>query len=332
MEHVTIIAEVGVNHNGSMDIAKRMIAIAADSGADYIKFQTFKPELLASRFAEKAKYQKETTGTEESQLLMLKKLALEESDYTELAEYANERGIGFISTPFDIDSIHFLEKIKMDFWKLPSGEITNYPYLVEIAKTGKPVVMSTGMSNMNEISEAIDVLKKNGSGEIALLHCNTQYPTPFENVNLKAMNTLRESFECEVGYSDHTLGIEVPIAAVAMGATIIEKHFTIDRNMDGPDHKASLEPRELKQMIDSIRNIEKAMGDGIKKASASELQNRNIARKSIVALRDIKRGEVFTTENITTKRPGNGISPMMWNVVLGKRAVRNFGEDELIEL
>lgn len=332
MSGVIIIAEAGVNHNGNVDCAKRMVDEAVACGADYIKFQTFKPELLASKFAEKANYQKQTTDSAESQLDMLKKLALSEDEYIDLSLYANGQGIGFISTPFELDSLNFLKNIRMDFWKLPSGEITNYPFLVEIARTGMPVVMSTGMSDIEEIRAAIEVLKDNGAGDISLLHCNTQYPTPYEDVNLRVMETLRNEFGCEVGYSDHTPGIEVPIAAVAMGATIIEKHFTLDRNMEGPDHRASLEPNELKAMVQAIRNIEKAIGTDEKKPTNSEYANRMVARKSIVASKNIRKGEVLSSDNLTTKRPGNGISPMKWNEVLGTLAVRDFGEDELIEI
>lgn len=329
---VIIIAEAGVNHNGDINLAYKLIDEAKNAGADIVKFQTAKAENLISKYAEKADYQKITTDKNESQLEMCKKLMLDFSDYANLKKYCDSKCITFLSTPFDIESIEFLNKIDMPFWKLPSGEITNYPYLVEIGKTKKSVLMSTGMSNIDEIKTAINVLKENGCPNIKLLHCNTEYPTPFEDVNLKAIGTLKNEFNVEVGYSDHTKGIEVPIAAVAMGAMIIEKHFTLDRNMDGPDHKASLEPNELKIMVESIRNIEKAIGDGNKIPSNSELRNINIARKSIVAKTNIKKGEIFTTDNITTKRPGNGITPMKWNEILGKIAIRDFKEDELIEI
>ena len=263
---------------------------------------------------------------------MLKKITLSNDEFIRIRDYCNEIGIQFLSTPFDLDSIDFLNGFDMPFWKIPSGEITNYPYLVKIANTHKDVVMSTGMSELFEIEESLKVLRNNGCGKISLLHCNTEYPTPFDDVNLKAMFTLKEKFNVEVGYSDHTKGIEVSIAAVAMGATIIEKHFTLDRNMEGPDHKASLEPNELKKMVYSIRNIEIALGDGVKKVSNSEKENIEIARKSIVANCNIKKGEVFNEINITTKRPGNGISPMKWNDVIGKTAKKDFNEDELIEL
>ena len=332
MEHVCIIAEAGVNHNGSFNLAKRMVEAAKEAGVDYVKFQTFNPKKLVSKFAEKAEYQKETTCADESQLEMLQKLTLTNDNFIELKKYCDAIGIGFISTPFDLDSIRFLETFNMDFWKVPSGEVTNLPYLEAIAKTGRKVVMSTGMCNIEEIKEAIDVLEKNGTKEVEILHCNTQYPTPFEDVNLSAMLTIKKEVGKTVGYSDHTLGIEVPIAAVAMGAKIIEKHFTLDKNMEGPDHRASLNPVELKQMVSAIRNIEKSIGSGDKVASFSESANKSVARKSIVASRDIKRGEVLSENNLTTKRPGSGISPMKWYEVLGNTAKRDFKEDELIEI
>lgn len=332
MKHVCIIAEAGVNHNGSLDLAKRMVDVAKDANVDYIKFQTFIPEKLVSKFAEKAEYQKLNTRKCETQLDMLKKLTLSEINFNELKYYCDEIGIGFISTPFDIPSIHFLETLDMDFWKIPSGEVTNLPYLEAIAKNPKKVIMSTGMCNLNEIDGAVSTLEKFGIPEIVLLHCNTQYPTPFEHTNLKAMRTIAEHTGKSVGYSDHTLGIEVPIAAVAMGAEVIEKHFTLDKSMEGPDHKASLEPSELKIMVSAIRNIEKSIGEGFKEPSPSEMSNMLVARKSIVAARAIKQGEVLSSENLTTKRPGNGISPMSWHNVVGKVAKRDFDEDELIEL
>lgn len=332
MSKVKIIAEAGVNHNGDIIIAKKMIDFAKKAGADYIKFQTFIPENLVSKHAKKAEYQKITTVPDESQLQMLRKLMLSENEFIELSDYCEATSIGFISTPFDLESVGFLNSFNMDFWKVPSGEITNLPYLVEIAKTGKPIILSTGMSDLDEIDAALNVLHSNGAGKIMLLHCNTQYPTPMEDVNLNAMLTLKDRYNCDVGYSDHTLGIEVPIAAVALGATVIEKHFTLDRNMEGPDHKASLEPNELKSMVSAIRNIEKALGTGNKVASPSETENKDIARKSIVASRMIKKGEVFSKDNITTKRPGSGISPMRWYNVIGAVAKRDFQEDELIEL
>ena len=332
MRHVCIIAEAGVNHNGSFELAQKMVDVAKEAGADYVKFQTFKPKELVSKFAEKAEYQKKTTDAEESQLEMLRKLTLTNDNFIALKEYCSKVGIGFLSTPFDLDSISFLETFNMDFWKVPSGEVTNLPYLEAIAKTGRKIVMSTGMCNIQEIKSAVTVLEKLSVPEIILLHCNTQYPTPYEHVNLSAMNTIKEATGKAVGYSDHTQGLEVPVAAVAMGATVIEKHFTLDKSMDGPDHKASINPAELKRLVISIRNIEKAIGTGKKELSPSEIENKVIARKSIVASREIKKGEILTDKNMTTKRPGNGISPMQWHMVLGTSAIRNFSEDELIEI
>ena len=328
---VYIIAEAGVNHKGDINLAYQLVDAAKAAGVDCIKFQTFKSENLVSHTAQKAEYQKAATG-DSSQQDMLKQLELSFGEFVSLKEYCDRKGIFFLSTPFDFESIEFLNSIEMPFWKIPSGEVTNYPYLVALAKTGKPVVMSTGMCEMQEIEDAIAVLRENGTSDIKLLHCNTEYPTPYEDVNLKAMKTLRDAFGVEVGYSDHTKGIEVPIAAVAMGAAVIEKHFTLDRNMEGPDHKASLEPQELKQMVDSIRHIEAALGSGDKKPSPSEKKNMAVARKSIVAAARIKAGDILTEENITVKRPGNGICPMRWKEVLGTRAVRDFEEDELIEI
>lgn len=331
MRRVLIIAEAGVNHNGSFALACKLVDAAKKAGADCIKFQTFKAENLASCNAKKAEYQKDTTG-EGSQVEMLKKLELTYKEFVELKAYCDRVGICFLSTPFDFDSIEFLNTMDMPFWKIPSGEVTNYPYLLALARTEKPVVMSTGMCEISEIEAAINILRENGTKEIKLLHCNTEYPTPFCDVNLKAIQTMKEIFHLEVGYSDHTKGIEVPIAAVAMGATVIEKHFTLDREMEGPDHRASLEPDELAAMLRAIRNIELAIGTGEKKPSESEKKNMVIARKSIIASKRIKKGEVFTENNLTTKRPGNGISPMKWHEVLGTKAVRDFNEDEMIEL
>ncbi|MCR5356253.1 MAG: N-acetylneuraminate synthase [Lachnospiraceae bacterium] len=331
MGHILIIAEAGVNHNGDPDTAMKMVREAKRCGADIVKFQTFDPRKLASRHAGMAEYQKNNTGTDETQEKMLEKLALNHDDFRILARYCDEVGIRFLSTPFETDSIVFLDGLQ-DIWKVPSGEITNYPYLVKIARTNKDVILSTGMSTMEDVEEAVRVLRDNGSKEITLLHCTTDYPTAMEDVNLKAMLALKEHFSCRVGYSDHTLGIEVPVAAAALGAEVIEKHFTLDRSMDGPDHKASLEPDELKSMINAIRNVEKAMGDGIKKPSVSEMKNIEIARKSIVASRHINRGEILTEDNLTTKRPGNGISPMRWNEIIGTAAVRDFEEDDLLEV
>lgn len=328
---VYIIAEAGVNHNGSFELACKLVDAAKAAGADCIKFQTFKSQNLVSHNAQKADYQKDTTG-EGSQIDMLKKLELSYDEFIALKKYCDNVGICFLSTPFDFESIDFLNSIDIPFWKIPSGEVTDYPYLVALAKTEKPIVMSTGMCSMDEIQSAVDILRENGTKDIKLLHCNTEYPTPFEDVNLFAMKTMKDFFGLEVGYSDHTKGIEVPIAAVALGASIIEKHFTLDRNMDGPDHKASLEPDELTRMINSIRNIEKSLGSGDKAASPSEIKNKAVARKSIVAKTNIKAGDVLSEDNITVKRPGLGISPMRWNEVLGTKAVRDFEEDELIEL
>lgn len=332
MSKVFIIAEAGVNHNGSFELALKLVDKAKEAGADCVKFQTFHSENEISRFAEKAEYQKENGNTAESQLDMVKKLELPFEDFVKIKAYCDKVGIVFLSTPFELDSVAFLDTIEMPFWKIPSGEVTNYPFLRAIAKTRKPVVMSTGMCEIDEIAAAIELLKANGTSKISLLHCNTEYPTPFEDVNLNAMKTLREHFSVEVGYSDHTAGIEVPIAAAALGAAIIEKHFTLDKNMEGPDHKASLEPEELAAMVTGIRHIEKAMGNGEKTVSNSERKNIDIARKSIVAKREIAKGEVFTEDNITVKRPGNGINPMLWNDVIGAAAIRDFREDELIEL
>ena len=331
MNNVFIIAEAGVNHNGSFELAKQLVDRAVWAGADCVKFQTFNPNLLASKYAAMAEYQKKNLGVIESQKDMLSRLTLKKEDYIELASYCRKLGIQFLSTPFEIESVRFLNNLQ-DVWKIPSGEITNYPYLVEIAKTEKDVILSTGMSDLKEVEAAYTLLKKYGTKKITLLHCTTNYPTPMSDVNLKAMLTLKEQFACPVGYSDHTRGIEVSVAAAAMGASVIEKHFTLDKNMEGPDHKASLEPDDLKAMVMAIRNIEVALGDGRKRASASEMQNISVVRKSIIASRDIKKGEMFTESNITTKRPGTGINPMRWNEVVGAKAIRDFEEDELIEL
>lgn len=325
-----IIAEAGVNHNGDIDLAKRMIDIASKYNVDAIKFQTFKTENLVSKNAKKANYQKNTTDQNESQFDMIKKLELDIKTHKELIEYCKYKNIMFLSTPFDLESIDLLNDLGLEIFKIPSGEITNLPYLEKIGKLKKKVILSTGMSTLNEIENALDILKENGTKDITVLHCNTEYPTPMEDVNLNAMNTIKEKLNVEVGYSDHTIGIEVPIAAVSMGAKVIEKHFTLDKNMEGPDHKASSEPNELKQMVECIRNIEKAMGDGIKKPSKSEMKNIDVVRKSIVAIKKIKTGEIFTEENISIKRPGNGISPMKWYEVLGTLATKDYDEDDLI--
>jgi N,N'-diacetyllegionaminate synthase len=331
MGRVFIIAEAGVNHNGDIEIAKKLIDVASEAGADAVKFQSFKAEKLVTKYAKKADYQSETTDSNESQFNMIKKLELDYDKHVELLEYCKAKNIMFLSSPFDLESIDLLSDLGMEIFKIPSGEINNLPYLRKIGETKKKVILSTGMATLGEIESALETLKENGSKEITVLHCNTEYPTPFEDVNLFAMISIQNSFSVPVGYSDHTLGIEVPIAAVALGATVIEKHFTLDKRMPGPDHKASLEPNELKEMIYAIRNIEKAMGTGIKKPSSSELKNREIARKSIVASRNIKKGETFTERNLEVKRPGNGISPMLWDKIVGKVSNRDYLQDELIE-
>ena len=332
--HVIIIAEAGVNHNGSLELAKKLVEEAADAGVDYIKFQTFKSEGSVSKYAPKAEYQISNTGTTESQIDMLKKLELPYEAFVELYSFCKSKGIGFLSSSTDKESVEFLRTLNMDFWKIPSGEVTNYLYLKKVASFNMPTLFSTGMSTMEEVSQAIKVLLENGieKKNLIILHCNTEYPTPFTDVNLRAMQAMHDEFKLQIGYSDHTTGIEVPIAAVAMGATVIEKHFTLDRKLQGPDHKASLEPQELKAMVRAIRNIEQALGDGEKHVSESERKNIAIARKSIVASRDIRQGEILTEDNLMVKRPGTGISPMRWNDVLGKKAIRNFKEDEIIEL
>ena len=327
MDKTFIIAEAGVNHNGSFELAKKLIDAAAEAGADCVKFQTFKADTIVSKSAKKADYQQKTTDAAESQYQMLKRLELSESDHRELQKYCRKKGIMFLSTPFDVVSIDFLDSLELECFKIPSGEITNLPYLRKVNSKHKPVIMSTGMATLNEIKEALAILK---DCKVSLLHCTTEYPCPYEGVNLKAMQTMRDAFHLPVGYSDHTKGIEVPIAAVAMGATIIEKHFTLDRNMEGPDHKASLEPDELKAMISAIRHIEAALGTGEKEPAECEKKNIAIARKSIVAKRAIKKGEILTEENLTVKRPGDGISPMKWDEVVGTVAKRDYAEDEKI--
>ncbi len=329
---ICIIAEAGVNHNGNLELAKKMALAAKQAGADIVKFQTAIPELVISKFAEKAEYQKEQTGAGESQLDMCRRMHFGFDGHAELKNYCDEIGIEYLSTPFDLPSIDFLNTLNLSVWKIPSGEITNLPYLERIAATKKPVILSTGMSTLSEIEDALSVLEDGGVEQITLLHCNTEYPTPFEDANLTAMDDLREQFGLPVGYSDHTTGYEADIAAAALGACVIEKHFTLDRNMEGPDHKASLEPDELAAMIRAVRNVEKALGDGKKHVSLSEAKNKAIARKSIVAAKPIRKGEVFTEQNITTKRPGDGISPMRRHQALGMTAKRDFAEDEKIEL
>ena len=333
MPKTLIIAEAGVNHNGSMDMAFKLIDAAKNAGADMVKFQTFRANELVSESAEKAAYQQSTTDVEETQFEMIKKLELSKADHRELMSYCKEVGIEFLSAPFDLASINLLHELGVKCFKIPSGEITNYPYLKAMAQYNKPVIMSTGMADMGEIHAALDVLISNGTEKdnISVLHCNTEYPTPFEDVNLKAISTMRETLGLPIGYSDHTSGIEVPIAAVALGATIIEKHFTLDRTLPGPDHKASLEPGELTDMVRSIRNIEKALGDGKKKPSPSEKMNKVVARKSIVASQAIKKGEAFSLDNITTKRPGDGISPMRIEEFWKLFATRDYKKDEQIE-
>lgn len=329
---VLIIAEAGVNHNGDIAIARRLVDAAAEAGADIVKFQTFRAERLVQKNTKKAVYQMQTTDAGESQFEMLKRLELTEDMHHVLIDYCRQKDIIFLSTPFDIESLHFLDALGISMFKLPSGEITNYPYLREAGKTGKKIILSTGMSTMDEVGQAVHILQEYGAGDITVLHCNTEYPTPMCDVNLRAMAAIRKHLGVEVGYSDHTVGIEIPIAAAALGATVIEKHFTLDRTMEGPDHKASIEPDELAAMVRAIRHIEAAMGDGQKRISASEEKNRKLVRKSIVAAADIKKGELFTEENLTTMRPGTGISPMMWNEVIGKRAMRDFLKHEQIEV
>lgn len=332
--HTIIIAEAGVNHNGSLELARQMVDVAAEAGVDFIKFQTFIGEKVISRYAPKAEYQIKQTGQKESQLEMVKKLELSEKDHVELVRYCHQKGVKFLSTPFDLDSIDLLVRLGLDTLKIPSGEITNLPYLRKIGALNKELIMSTGMATLGEVEKALEILVISGTerDKISLLHCTTEYPAPVDEVNLRAIQTLQHAFQLPVGFSDHTLGIDIAIAAVAIGACIIEKHFTLDKNMEGPDHQASLEPTELKQLVKAIRNVEKALGHGRKIPSPSEIKNMPIARKSIVALKNITQGEIFTSDNLTVKRPGNGISPMMWDYVLGKRAPRDFKEDELIEL
>jgi len=329
-----IIAEAGVNHNGNLDMARRLIDAAADAGADLVKFQTFNADRLVTAQAAKADYQKSATTAGESQHAMLRKLELTRDMHEALIAHCQSRGIGFFSTGFDEESVELLVELGLDRFKIPSGEITNLPYLRHVGRYGKPVILSTGMATIDEIKSALAVLEQAGTPRerITILHCNTEYPTPMSDVNLRAMLTIRDSFGVAVGYSDHTAGIEVAIAAATMGATVIEKHFTLDRTLPGPDHKASLEPGELKAMIAAIRNIEQALGDGIKRPSTSERKNINIARKSLVAACPIRAGERFSETNLTAKRPGTGLSPMRWDDVVGRIAPRDFAADELIDL
>lgn len=340
--HTIIIAEAGVNHNGSLERAREMVRAAKQAGVDYVKFQTAVPEKVISTIAPKAEYQKDTDGEERSQLDMCRAIHLPLSDYAGLKLLCEDEGVGFMSTPFDLESVELLGSMSPDYIKVPSGEITNLPYLRAVAALGIPVILSTGMSTIEEIRDAVEILTGNSErypsssrltlSDIIILHCNTEYPTPMADVNLRAMDAIAKATGCRVGYSDHTQGIEVPIAAVALGAAVIEKHFTLDRNLPGPDHKASLEPDELALMVKSIRNIEKALGSGEKKVTESERKNMTVARKSIVAARDIKAGEIITHDKLTVKRPGNGISPMQWDSVPGHIAKRDFPYDSLIEL
>ena len=331
---VAIIAEAGVNHNGSVAKAKQLIDVSADAGADLVKFQTFTAEAVITKTAEKANYQKNLTDKSETQLEMLKKLELDYSAHIELIDYCEQKNIQFLSTAFDHDSIDLLAELNIPFYKIPSGEITNLPYLRHVGRMGKPVVMSTGMATLDEVRAAMDVLLKVGvkKNSLTILHCNTEYPTPMEDVNLRAMLTIRDELGVKVGYSDHTLGIEIPVAAVVLGATVIEKHFTLERTLPGPDHAASLEPEGLKAMVAAIRNIEKAMGDGMKRPSPSEIKNIPIARKSIVSAKNIQKGEVFIEYNLAIKRPGIGISPMEWDNIIGQTSTRDFEPDSVIDL
>jgi N,N'-diacetyllegionaminate synthase len=331
---VLIIAEAGVNHNGDICLARQLVDAAADAGADCVKFQTFVADKLVTTHAKKADYQIQTSGAGESQHAMIRKLELTREMHEVLIGHCKSRGIRFFSTGFDPESIDMLVELGLNSFKIPSGEITNLPYLRHVGQYGNPVILSTGMASMDEVEAALDVLQQEGTplDSITVLHCNTEYPTPIVDVNLRAMLAIRDTFGVQVGYSDHTSGIEVAIAAVALGASVIEKHFTLDRNLPGPDHKASLEPDEFKAMVAAVRNLEKAMGDGIKRPSASELKNIPIVRKSLVATCAIREGEVFSEANLTVKRPGTGLSPMLWDEVLGQKAPRRFEADELIEL
>ena len=327
-----IIAEAGVNHNGSISTAKKLVEEASKAGANFIKFQTFKTEEVLTKNAPKASYQVKNTVKNESQYEMIKRLELDYEDHKELIKHCKKNNIEFLSTAFDLDSIDMLNQFNIPFFKIPSGEITNFPYLKHIGKIRKPVVMSTGMASLDEIQEALNVLISSGltKKDVTILHCNSEYPTDYMDVNLNAMLTIKEKFDVKVGYSDHTLGIQIPIAAVALGASVIEKHFTLNREMPGPDQSASLEPKGLKAMVENIRCIEISMGDGIKKASKSEMKNMSVIRKSLVAKRQIKVGELFSEKNLTTKRPGNGISPMRWHDIIGKKSTANYEPDDLI--
>lgn len=326
-----IIAEAGVNHNGSLDVAKRLIDVAKEAGVDAVKFQTFKAENLVTKDAPKANYQVNTTGSG-TQYEMLKKLELSFEDHIILKKYAEEKGLIFISTPFDFESVDLLEKLNVDLYKTSSGDLTNIPLFRYIAKFNKPMIVSTGMANLSEVECAVNAIKEEGNDKIVLLHCTSNYPTDYEDVNLRAMITLKDAFKLPVGYSDHTIGTEVPIAAASLGAVVIEKHFTLDKDMEGPDHRVSLNPKELKDMVQSIRNIEKAMGDGIKRCNKNEKNTRFFARKSIVAKREIKAGEKLSLENLTFKRPEKGLSPVYIDMVVGKRAIKTIQKDQVIAL
>ena len=332
MDKVIIIAEAGVNHNGDINLAKKLIDAAAEAGVDYVKFQTFKAEKLTSKFAQKADYQKKTTSGNESQLAMLKKLELSHEDHLLLIEYCKSKSIYFLSTPFDEDSIDLLKELGIKLGKIPSGEITNLRYLQKMADNFDELVMSRGMADMKEIEEAVSAILSRGFSKekLVILHCNTEYPTPYPDVNLKAMNSIAQQLNVKIGYSDHTPGIEIPVAAVALGACVIEKHFTLDRNMEGPDHKASLEPGELIAMAKSIRHVEQALGDGVKKPSPSEIKNKEIARKSIVAAKDMEKDHIINEEDVTVKRPGTGISPMQINKIIGKKLMKAVKQDEVL--
>ena len=334
MSKTLIIAEAGVNHNGSIELAKKLVEKAKEAGVDYIKFQTFKASKLVTKAAKQAEYQQKNIGKEsDSQYQMLKKLELSPEEHEILIDYCNQLDIKFFSTAFDFDSIDYLHSLNLGLWKIPSGEVTNYPFLKCIAAFNEPTILSTGMCDMEDVRAAVNALYKNGLSKenLILLHCNTEYPTPFEDVNLKAMDALRQEFGVEVGYSDHTKGIEVPIAAVALGATVIEKHFTLDRNMEGPDHKASLNPEEFKAMVNAIRNVEVAMGDGIRKFSENEKDIKKVARKSIILNKDIKKGTVLEKEMLSIKRPGTGIGPKYLNEVIGKVANKDLNSSAILQ-
>ncbi len=334
MTKVFIIAEAGVNHNGNLDMALQLVDVAADAGANAVKFQTFTADALVSQSAQKADYQKRTTGADESQYAMLKRLELSESDHLAIIERCRQREIQFLSTPFDSASITLLHRLGMTIYKVPSGELTNLPYLREVASVAQQVILSTGMARLAEVEDALQVFLDAGfaRGQVVILHATTEYPCPMNEVNLRAMQTIGKAFGVAIGYSDHTKGIEIPVAAVALGASVIEKHFTLDNTLPGPDHKASLEPHELKAMVTAIRHVEQALGDGVKRPTASELKNMSVARKSIVASKVIKIGDVFTTDNLTVKRPGTGISPMLWDTVIGQIARYDFMPDDVIRL